>query len=207
MPSTSTWYGNSFYPGNNANGTKAILQEIDVWFQHFPDHGGDCLSIDVFNKNRELISTSDAFIPPDNGWKTIPVKSILVSDTFYVMLHWNNTAHETNRLGFDLDPVYGYYFYPWHYNGTTWQKITSSNSSNITFMIRAKGVSANNLKESEEPENKFSNSSENDGSVLAGYNVFRSGEAGAYPYTIINNGLIAELTFIDTLYGNHNYGY
>jgi hypothetical protein len=203
-PGVSEWYGNKFYLWLGY--THFVIREIGLYFTPGPDHGGDCLTLDIFDWKRNLVCTTDAFTPPDSGWIDLPVNSVMVTDSFYLMVHWNHTAHPTSRLGLDRDPNWGLHS-AIHYDGSSWQWVTMPGSSQPSFMIRWKGIVPNYLQDAPNLSGVASGPGRMPESCCVGYDIYRSGEAGAIPYGKINTSVVTGLSYTDYLTGNHNYGY
>jgi hypothetical protein len=167
----------------------------------------DYLTIDVFDQDRQPVGTSDAFLPPDNGKVTVQTQGIVVKDTFYVMVHWNNVAHECNRLGYDQTNDYSSSSMgSWFYDGTNWRTMASMGELNGWFMIHARGFETYLL---DNPGSGMLKERENDsyGSILEGYNIYRSDDMYVLPFVKINDSPVVTTDYVDTVSESHFYGY
>jgi hypothetical protein len=126
-----SWIGNEFqYEGDG------ILQSASIQMQRLE---GVYYSIDVFDKNKILLGSSDDFTPNAYGWTTVSLPDIDFSGTFYLMVHkYANTYLEQvyldqNGPNASTDPAR-------YFDGDTWWRLTDFNWPPSVCLIRAYGL-------------------------------------------------------------------
>ncbi len=195
-PGYTGWLGNEFPLPTIFAGT---IQSLDVWFGNALP-GSEHLTIDIFDNSKNYVGSSDPFIPPADGWLTVPCNGIPFSGKFYAMVKWENVATGTNFFGYDENGPYSADDLEWYYDGITWDKMTNAaGAAPGVFMIRATVLMSwgNGVLSPGKPFVPVV-----DSSSILGYNVYRdlvwSGgvESG---YTLIGFVPAPDTIFHDTI--------
>ncbi|MCL2168087.1 MAG: carboxypeptidase regulatory-like domain-containing protein [Lentimicrobiaceae bacterium] len=101
------------------------------------------VTIDIFNKDREMVGSSAPFYLPENGWITVPLDNVPYSGTFYALVRWPSVtgSQETNYLPSDLDGPNATFNLDWvrEYDGTwtLYHHIWTDFGGSRAFLIRA----------------------------------------------------------------------
>ncbi|MEI6899347.1 MAG: T9SS type A sorting domain-containing protein, partial [Bacteroidota bacterium] len=232
-PATNGWIGNEFPLSSTISG---VIKSVEVLFWTNPSAGSDQLTIDFFDGSHTLVGSTNQFHPPSNAWDSILVNDVPFSGTFYAMVHWNNTASQTNWLGYDENGPYASQDLENYYDGTTWSKLTTVAGANPgVCMIRIKAMVGSDKELVElSPGQKIvpnANASaltshgpgsfdsgrhetlqvlhydQSDNSILMGYNLYRTdGNTGTGTFVKRNTTLINGLDYTDPLPANVQLG-
>ena len=127
--------GNRFYVGEDG-----VLTSINVYAQNRSDNANKHVIIDIYNAQRQLVSSSAPFTLAGNAWVTVPLNNVPYSDIFYVMVRWPGSEQGTHGLGYDANGNYANAGYNWlRNNNGSWSLLQEANSQYTpgVFMIRA----------------------------------------------------------------------
>jgi hypothetical protein len=195
-PGTNAWIGNHYYIGTGNNG---VIKKVRYYFMNNSAHGTDKLTIDFFSGYPPVLLGSTApFIVPNDAWDSITVNDIPFTNGVYAMVHWNKTSAPTNLIGYDENGPNSLLDLEKQFDGTTWSQLSSTNGSNPgVCMIRIKILLNGSMKTIE--------INPSDGSVLTGYDVFRTqnlyveyGQPTPTPiYSKINTSILTGTTYSD----------
>ena len=88
--------------GNKYNvGEAGEITSVEVYSKKDGNSTGRKVVLDIYNKDRQLVGSSEAFLFSPDAWLKVPLPNILYSETFYAMVHWLEEPGLSHRLGFD----------------------------------------------------------------------------------------------------------
>jgi hypothetical protein len=134
-PASEAWLGNEF-----AVTETGVLQSLDLYWMANASAGNDLITADIFDASQTIVGSTEPFAPVDDAWQTVALPDVPFSGTFYVMLHWNNFAGNTNYLGSDEDGQYAADNYGWYYDGAAWAHLSDYGYAPNVFTVRAKAL-------------------------------------------------------------------
>ena len=127
--------GNRFYVGEDG-----VLTSINVFAQNRTENASKHVIIDIYDAQRQLVSSSAPFALAGNDWVTVALNNVPYSDIFYVMVRWPGSEQGTHGLGYDTNGNYANAGYNWlRNNNGSWSLLHEANSQYNpgVFMIRA----------------------------------------------------------------------
>ena len=99
-PFENVWLGNVF-PIDDTTTLTRVEIHTDVF-----DLATDVVRIDVFDRNEDLLVSSSPFLIYHDSTMVVDIPNIVVYDTIYAMLHWENNDSSTHALCLDFsDPA------------------------------------------------------------------------------------------------------
>jgi len=177
-PGYDSWLGNLFPTTDGGE-----IVSFEIYGDANAGAGGETVTLDVYDSDRNLVGTTDPFVIPSNDWITVPAPHIPFLGEFYAMIHWDELPTATNYVGFDENGPYSNSGCDWYLSGGTWQLLHVAAASDPgVFAIRATAlVSGRNVELAydtyqlgKEPEVKFrlvDNSAFEKGQILS-ENIF-----------------------------------
>ena len=195
-PGYIAWMGNEFPLSTMEEG---IIQSIDVWFG-FNTTSAVYLTIDIFDSQNTYVGSSEPFIPPVEGWKTVPCNNIPFSGRFFAMVKRDNVASATNFFGYDENGPYSQENLEWYYDGSIWDKMSNVGGSPPGVFLIRPTVLMNGKKGTINPGGTFK--PEIDSTNLVGYNVYRNitwSNGPASEFTLIGFVPAPDTIFHDTI--------
>ena len=94
-PQEHVWLGNVFHIDDTSTLTKVEIH-TDVY-----DLSSDTLTIDIFDHNENLLVSSKPFMIHEDSTLIVEIPNIVVYDSIYAMLHWQNNDSSTHALCLD----------------------------------------------------------------------------------------------------------
>ncbi len=158
-PGYEAWLGNLFPTTDGGE-----IVSFEVYGDANAGTGGESVTIDVYDSDRNLVGTTDPFVIPSNGWITVPAPHIPFLGEFYAMIHWDDLPTETNYVGFDENGPNANSGYDWYLSGGTWQLLHVAAASDpgvfairATAMVRGRNIELayDTYRLGKEPEVKF----------------------------------------------------
>jgi type IX secretion system substrate protein/carboxypeptidase-like protein/cleaved adhesin domain-containing protein len=99
-PNENVWLGNVFSISDTTTLT-SVEFVADVYLNAI-----DFITIDVFDASEQLIASSKPFLIYPDSVHIVDIPNIVVYDSIFVMVHWQNNAESTNALVLDFsDPA------------------------------------------------------------------------------------------------------
>ena len=95
-PNFAASLGNQFNVDENG-----FITSIDVYARNRYDNTDREVTVDIYNADKELITSSEPIALKGDAWTNVPINNIPYSNTFYAMLSWQATAGQTHELGYD----------------------------------------------------------------------------------------------------------
>jgi len=127
--------GNQFYVGEDG-----VLTSINLFARNRSDNANKHVIIDIYNAQRQLVSSSAPFALAGNAWVTVPLKNVPYSDIFYVMVRWPGSEQGTHGLGYDTNGNFSNAGYNWlRNNNGSWSLLHEATPQYNpgVFLIRA----------------------------------------------------------------------
>ena len=89
-------------------GEDGIITSVDIYAVDYGSAGSASrrVKVDIYNKDRELLGSSDSFSLPINGeeyWINVPLNNIFYSEEFYAMVQWPLHSATTAYLAADTN--------------------------------------------------------------------------------------------------------
>ena len=128
------WIGNIF-----STEVPAKLNSASVSIEPSVNNIGTTYSIDVFNANRQLIGSSDSFIPEAGLWTDVALPDIQINGSFYLMLHIT-TDLESDYLLLDQNGPQTSGNKTWVAFDGIWSELTDYGFDPSVAAIRVKGI-------------------------------------------------------------------
>jgi hypothetical protein len=119
-PGNHGWLGNLFPVTVSGK-----ITGVEMYFSLANDAGTEMLRVDFFNASQLQIGNTNWFLPPSDGWITIPCPDISFSGNFFAMVFWDYPVYGTNYLGCDETGPNVYMDLAYYYDGTTWSTMSS----------------------------------------------------------------------------------
>lgn len=128
-PGGQGWIGNKFEVTDQGD-----IKQVKLFFHEYNNSGTEALTIDFYNSSHGYIGSSPAFQPVAGSWITVDIDDIPFSNTFYAMVHWDNTTIQTNYLTLDTNGQHrGFAYQKDIYN--VWQQVIANGSLSV-FLLR-----------------------------------------------------------------------
>ena len=218
------WFGNEF---PIAPATTGVIQKVSVYFVDNGTGSVQPLSIDIYNTAQVLVGSSATFSAgPVNTWIDVPINDIPFTGKFYAMVKFNNLPAQSYYLASDENGPYAAQDLAWNLSGTgVWAKASTLGANPAVFLERVTALVAGDMKsvelvpgtvmtpgvKSDSKANQVNRSgdshdyskmgplkaSSSDSSVLMGYNVYRTGNSGVAPFSMINTSPVTATTYVD----------
>jgi len=134
-PGEAVWLGN-YFPVTEA----VTVTSFDLFFAKYGTSTAQIHRLDIFDKYKQHVYSSEPFTGSDNQWINVQVPPMTFSGKYYVMIYWENTLVQSNYIGIDTTssttPDYAYY----HYDGSDFFKMSSLTNFYGTFLIHANAL-------------------------------------------------------------------
>ena len=195
--------------------------------------------VNVYDNNKNLIGTSPDFNTVLDGWAHVNVDSIPFTGQFYALTDLTD-AGDFNGLGLDQNGPFATSDLTWTYLAPTWSLLSAYGFPQTVAMVRAKVYIPYDLKsaatlapvtkQTSPPQKPSSRihvancksgtffggtqgiySGNLDGSIVNGYNVYRTDKSGVAPFNKLNSALVTVRSYKDvignlvSLYGDYKY--
>lgn len=195
-PNENVWLGNLF----EIDDTTTIVS-VDIQTGIY-ENAIDFVTVDVFNIDDELISTSEPFLIYVDSIHTVDIANVVVTDDIYAMLHWQDNPISTNALALDYSdeniPNTAVIKYPGN-PAVLFTEFIGGDAPNMSFHVRV---------------NTLTDGNNNTNETEPSYNVYR-GLADEFPnvdaWEMLNTDPIDQLSMDDqswlTLNPDENYRY
>ncbi|MBN2018033.1 MAG: carboxypeptidase regulatory-like domain-containing protein [Candidatus Cloacimonetes bacterium] len=132
-PGYEAWLGNLFQTDDGGE-----IISFELYGDANAAAGGETVTIDIYDEDRNLIGTTDPFVIPADDWVTVPVPNVSFAGDFYAMVHWNMNTSSTNYVGFDENGPNANANLDWYMSGGAWQLLhVAAASTPGVFGIRA----------------------------------------------------------------------
>jgi hypothetical protein len=158
--SSQYWQGNEF-PVSDAG----VLQKASVFLDLFGT-SSECV-IDIFDGNRNLVGSSEPFIPLKNAFTDVSLPNIPFSGTFYAMFRTVTTGQFMD-IALDATGPFTNSGLSWIYDGVTWCKMVDCEAVGGVFMIRISALVGDTVPGPDNPCD------------ILGYNIYRK-EYSSFP--------------------------
>ncbi len=123
--------------GNKLNAGKGTLRAAEIWWQ---GNGGTLQNpvfVDVFDTNRKLLGSSDAFVPIPGTWQLVALPDVALDGDFYTMVRFERQPGTTAMLGMDSTTNSGRPNAGWYYDGSEWSQLNAFGLNECVFSIHA----------------------------------------------------------------------
>jgi len=141
-PAYEAWLGNQFPTTDGGE-----IVSFELYGDANAAAGGESVTIDVYDSDRNLVGTTDPFVIPADDWVTVPAPNIPFTGDFYAMVHWDMLTGNTNYIGFDENGPNANAGYDWYLSAGTWTLIHVAAASTpgvfgirATAMVRGKNI-------------------------------------------------------------------
>lgn len=134
-PGEAVWLGN-YFPVTQP----VTVTSFDLYWAKYGNSTPQVHRLDIFDKYKNHVYTSEPFTGTDNSWVRVPVPPMTFSGNYYVMVYWENIPVQSNYIGIDTlsatTPDYTYY----HYEGGDFFKLSTLTSYYGTMLIHANAL-------------------------------------------------------------------
>jgi hypothetical protein len=158
--SSQYWQGNEFQVSDFG-----VLQKASVFLDVFGT-SSECV-IDIFDGNRNLVGSSEPFIPLKNAFTDVSLPDIPFNGTFYAMFRTVTTGQFMD-IALDATGPFATSGLSWIYDGVTWCKMVDCESVGGVFMIRISALVGDTVPGPDNPCD------------ILGYNIYRK-EYSSFP--------------------------
>lgn len=143
-PGEAVWLGN-YFPVTEA----VTITSFDLYWAKYGTSTPQVHRLDIFDKNKQHVYSSEPFTGLDNQWVNVQVPPMTFSGNYYVMVYWENTPVQSNYLGIDTlsanTPDYAYY----HYDGGDFFKLSGLTNFYGTFLMHANALQGDAVQASQ----------------------------------------------------------
>lgn len=134
-PLEAVWLGN-YFPVTEP----VTITSFDLYFAKYGTSTPQTFRLDIFDKYKQHMYSSEPFTGSDNQWINVQVPPMTFSGNYYVMVYWENVPTQSNYLGIDTvsatTPDYAYY----HYDGGDFFKLSGLTNFYGTFLMHANAL-------------------------------------------------------------------
>jgi len=143
-PLEAVWLGN-YFPVTEP----VTITSFDLYWAKYGTSTPQVHRLDIYDKNKEHVYSSEPFTGSDNQWVNVQVTPMTFSGNYYVMVYWENTPVQSNYLGIDTlsatTPDYAYY----HYDGGDFLKLSGLTNFYGTFLMHANALMGDDVQASQ----------------------------------------------------------